>query len=392
MADGDFPPQNPFGGLPFFNDLMRAMSQQGPLNWDLAQQFAQLGAVGDSRDPEPDASVRLTYNSLADIADLHVQEITSLSTGPKDHHPEILTTTRARWAHRTLTDLRPLFTDLATALSHRNDAAETPEDPMAAMLANLSTMMAPAMMGMSVGSMIGALAQHALGQYELPLSRPHASEILVVSSSVDSFAKEWSIALDDLRMWVLIHELSSHAVLATPSIQNGFMPLIQQHVSAFRPDPQALMESIGELDPSDADALTRIQSLFSDPMVLMGAVRSTEQEAMAPLLDAYVAAITGYIDFVVDTVSARLLGSASPIAEAVRRRRVDYGADAQLIERLLGISTSRVQQVRGRAFVDGVVERADANALQAMLTNPKNLPTPNEIDAPGLWLARLEVS
>jgi len=351
-----------------------------------------LGAVGDSRDPEPDASVRLTYNSLADIADLHVQEITSLSTGPKDRHTEILTTTRARWAHRTLMDLRPLFTDLATALSHRTDAGETPEDPMAAMLANLSTMMAPAMMGMSVGSMIGALAQHALGQYELPLSRPHASEILVVSSSVDSFAKEWSIALDDLRMWVLIHELSSHAVLATPSIQNGFMPLIQKHVSAFRPDPQALMESIGELDPSDPDALTRIQNLFSDPMVLMGAVRSTEQESMAPLLDAYVAAITGYIDFVVDTVSARLLGSASPIAEAVRRRRVDYGADAQLIERLLGISTSRAQQVRGRAFVDGVVERADANALQAMLTDPKNLPTPNEIDAPGLWLARLEVS
>ena len=176
------------------------------------------------------------------------------------------------------------------------------------------------------------------------------------------------------------------------SIQNGFMPLIQKHVSAFRPDPQALMESIGELDPSDSDALARIQSLFSDPMVLMGAVRSTEQESMAPLLDAYVAAVTGYIDFVVDTVSARLLGSASPIAEAVRRRRVEYGADAQLIERLLGISTSRAQQLRGRAFVDGVVERADATALQAMLTDPKNLPPPNEIDAPGLWLARLEVS
>ena len=392
MADGDFPPQNPFGGLPFFNDMMRAMSQQGPLNWDLAQQFAQLGAVGDSPDPEPDASVRITYNSLADIADLHVQEITSLSTGPKDRHTEILTTTRARWAHRTLSDLRPLFTDLATALSTRTDSGDTPDDPMAAMLTNLSNMMAPAMMGMSIGSMIGALAQHALGQYELPLSRPHASEILIVSSSVDSFAKEWSIALDDLRMWVLIHELSSHAVLATPSIQNGFMPLLQRHVAAFRPDPQALMDSIGELDPSDTDAMSRIQSLFSDPMVLMGAMRTSEQEEMAPVLNAHVAAITGYIDFVVDTVSARLLGTASPVAEAVRRRRADYGSDAQLIERLLGISTSRSQQVRGRAFIDGVVERSDATALHALLTDPVNLPTPNEIEAPGLWLARLEVS
>jgi uncharacterized protein (DUF2342 family) len=39
-----------------------------------------------------------------------------------------------------------------------------------------------------------------------------------------------------------------------------------------------------------------------------------------------------------------------------------------------------------------VVERAGAPALQAMLTDAGQLPTPNEVDAPGLWLARLEVS
>ena len=390
MSDDGTNPLNPFGGLPFFNDMMRAMSQQGPLNWDLAQQFSQLGAVGDTPDPEPDSSTRLAYNALADIADMHVREITMLSTGPRDSHSEILTTTRARWAHRTLTDLRPLFTDLATSLSQRPVATDTPDDPMMAMLANLSTMMAPAMMGMSIGSMVGALAAHALGQYELPLARPHAAEILVVSSSVDAFASEWSIARDDLRMWVLIHELSSHAILATPAIVNGLMDLVRRHVSAFRPDPEALMQHIGELDPNDEDALSRIQSLFSDPMVLMGAVRTAEQEALAPLLDAHVAAVAGYIDFVVDNVSARLLGASSPIAEAVRRRRADYGTDAQLIERLLGISTTRAQQVRGRAFIDGVVERAGSSSLQAMLTDPVNLPTPNEVEAPGLWLARLE--
>lgn len=390
MADGDFPPQNPFGGLPFFNDMMRAMSQQGPLNWDLAQQFSQLGAVGDTPDPEPDSSTRIAYNTLAGIADLHVREITMLPTGPRDTHSEILTTTRARWAHRTLTDLRPLFTDLATSLGQRPSAVEPPDDPMMAMLANLSTMMAPAMMGMSIGSMVGALAAHALGQYELPLARPHAAEILVVSSSVDAFAAEWSIPTDDLRMWVLVHELSSHAILATPAIVNGLMGTVRRHVSAFRPDPEALMQHIGELDPNDDDALSRIQSLFSDPMVLMGAVRTAEQEALAPLLDAHVAAVAGYIDFVVDNVSARLLGASSPIAEAVRRRRADYGTDAQLIERLLGISTTRAQQVRGRAFIDGVVERAGAASLQTMLTDAAHLPTPNEVDAPGLWLARLE--
>jgi putative hydrolase len=392
MADDEPTPFNPFGGMPFFNDMMRAMSQQGPLNWDLAQQFAQLGAVGDSTDPEPDASTRIAYNALADIADMHVREITTLSTGPRDRHVEILTTTRAKWAQRTLTDLRPLFTNLATALNRREEPKDAPDDPMVAMLGNLSSMMAPAMMGMSIGSMIGALASHALGQYELPLTRPHASEILVVSSSVDSFASEWSIATDDMRMWVLIHELASHAILASAAIEQGLTALVQQHVSAFRPDPQALMDSIGELDPSDPDAMARIQGVFSDPMVLMGAMRSPEQEAMAPLLDAHVAAVSGYIDFVVDSVSARLLGASSPIAEAARRRRVEYGADGQLIERLLGISLTRAQQQRGRSFIEGVVERNGASALIPLLEKAENLPTPNEVEAPGLWLARLEVS
>ena len=377
MAEDDPTPFNPFSGMPFFNDMMRAMSQQGPLNWDLAQQFAQLGAVGDTADPEPDASTRIAYNALADIADMHVREITTLSTGPRDRHVEILTTTRAKWAHRTLTDLRPLFTNLATALNRREEPQDSSDDPMAAMLGNLSSMMAPAMMGMSIGSMIGSLASHALGQYELPLSRPHASEILVVSSSVDSFANEWSIATDDMRMWVLIHELASHAILASSAIDQGLTALVQQHVSAFRPDPQALMDSIGELDPSDPDAMARIQGVFSDPMVLMGAMRSPEQEAMAPLLDAHIAAVSGYIDFVVDSVSARLLGASSPIAEAARRRRVEYGADGQLIERLLGVSLTRSQQQRGRSFIAGVVERNGAAALIPMLEKSENLPTPN---------------
>lgn len=389
MADDENQPF-PFGGLPFFNDMMRAMSQQGPLNWDLAQQFAQLGAVGEAPDPEPTASTRLEYNALAAIADMHVRLVPGLTMKPRT--PEILTTTRARWAHRTLTDLRPLFTELATALGSRPDSDPAPEDPFTAMLANLSTMMAPAMMGMSIGSMVGALGARALGQYELPLARPDAGDILVVSASVDGFATDWELPRDDVRMWVLIHELASHAILASSGVVDGLMVLIKRHVAAFRPDPQAVMEAVGELDLGDPEAVNDIQRLFSDPMVLMGAMRTPEQEALAPLLDARVAAVSAYIDFVVDQVGAKLLGAHAPIAEAARRRRVEHGKDSVLIERLLGISVTRAQQVAGRAFIEGIVERADVETLATLVAGPDNLPTPNELAAPGLWLARLEIS
>jgi uncharacterized protein (DUF2342 family) len=148
---------------------------------------------------------------------------------------------------------------------------------------------------------------------------------------------------------------------------------------------------MSDLDPTDTDAMARIQALFADPMVLLGAVRSPEQEALSPILDARIAAVTGYVDYVVDAVGSRLLGGASPIAEAVRRRRVEYGADARLVEQLLGISLTRAQQQRGRAFIAGVVEREGEAVLPRLVESPGNLPTPNEIDAPGLWLARLEI-
>ncbi len=392
MSDDDAVPQNPFQGMPFFADMMRAMAAQGPLNWDLATQFAALGARGDDPDPDPSPTDRIEWNRLADIADMRVRDTMGPDLAPVGRTPEVLTVTRAAWAHRTLTDMRPVFNDLATALSR---AAHTDEvdtsDPISAMLGNLTSMIAPAMIGMSIGSMVGALARHAFGQYDLPLPRPSVRELLIVDSSVSRFASDWSIARDDLRMWVLVHEIASHSVLTTPSATQGLSATVTAHVAAFRPDPSAIMDRLGDLDPSDPAAFARAQEMLSDPMVVLGAVRSSEQERIAPLLDAHVAALQGYVDWVVDTVSDKLLGASSPIAEAVRRRRLEYGNDATLIERLLGLTLTRSQQQRGRAFIDGVIDRGGADSLTRMLTDPANLPTPNEVDAPGLWLARLEV-
>jgi putative hydrolase len=390
MSDDDAQePMFPFGNIPFLNDMMKAMASQGPLNWELAAQAAAAAARGDTPDTDTDPATRIAYNRLADIADMHVRQITALPTGPHDTHTEILTTTRALWAHRTLTDLRPLFTDLAAALTRPQQGDQG--DPMSAMIAQMSAFLFPTLMGITVGSMIGSLAQRAFGQYDLPLARPHTSEILVVAASVESFASDWSIPPDDLRMWVLTHELTSHAVLATPAVTDGLMESVKRHVGSFRPDPAAFMSAMGDIDPSDPAALETLQRTLGDPMTIVGAMRSPEQEALAPFLDARVAAVTGFIDHVVDAVGSRILGNASPIAEAVRRRRLDGRTDADLAEKLLGVSLPRALQRRGADFVNGVIERAGEEPLRGMLSSAERLPTPNELDAPGLWLARLGI-
>ena len=43
------------------------------------------------------------------------------------------------------------------------------------------------------------------------------------------------------------------------------------------------------------------------------------------------------------------------------------------------------------AFVRGVIERGGERELAAMFVHEHDLPTPAEVDAPGLWIARVNL-
>jgi uncharacterized protein (DUF2342 family) len=120
-------------------------------------------------------------------------------------------------------------------------------------------------------------------------------------------------------------------------------------------------------------------------------VTSPEQERLRPRLDALVAVIVGFVDHVVDHTAVKVMSSGGQIAEAVRRRRLETGSEDVFLERLLGLSLTRAQVARGVAFVEGVIERAGEDGLAGLWTSARSRPTPAEVDAPGLWLARLEV-
>jgi putative hydrolase len=397
MADDDAgsgrgePDFNPFANMPLFGDLAKALQGQGPLNWDAAKQFATLASTGGSAEANVDPTVRIAYDGLLPIAEMHVRDV----TGHEGPSPRLELVTPGVWAQRTLEDYRPLFTELAVSLGRPPSGGaglDAPDDPMMAMMAGLSQMMAPAMMGMSIGSMVGRLASRAFGQYDLPVPRT-SSTMLVVPRTVDQFAGEWSLPLDEMRLWVLAQELIGHTVYSHEATREAIISLVRRHVGAFRPDPSSVSEKLAELDLDDAgDPMAAIQRAFADPEVLLGAVRSPEQVAMAAVLDASTAAVVGYVDYMVDSVAARLIGGdALRIAEAVRRRRIEAGAEDVFIERLLGLQVTPALVQRGKNFVAGVVDRAGEAALAKLFVSADALPTPAELEAPGLWLARIEL-
>ncbi len=372
--------------------MMKMFQSQGPIQWDTARQIAHLTATGGQSEPNPDPAARLAFVDLARIVIDQLTTVTGREHAALTVEPAVVT--RTHWVTATLDDYRPLFDDLATALGPRpNEFGDTEGDPFAALLGQFSGMLAPMMMGMTVGSMVGLLAKRSLGQYDLPLPRRKQSAPMFVLANIDDFALQWNLATDDARMWTLINELTLHTVISLPHVGSEIDRLVRAHVAAFRPDPNALMDKLSSVESSDPmQMMQSLQSVLGDPEVLLGAMRSPAQDELQPYLDTVLSLVIGWSDHISDAVGSRILGNPGRIAEAARRRRIESGEETAFVERLLGLRLNRSQVERGKAFVAGVIERAGNNGLDPLFDRPTAIPTPAELEAPGLWLARLEIS
>jgi uncharacterized protein (DUF2342 family) len=101
--------------------------------------------------------------------------------------------------------------------------------------------------------------------------------------------------------------------------------------------------------------------------------------------------VIGYSDHFMDEIGGRLVTNYPMLTEALRRRRVQTDDADRFIERILGLNLTQEQVDRGTAFVAGVVDRAGDDGLRRLWADERHLPTPNEVDAPGLWLARIDL-
>ena len=385
-------PDNPFEGLPFLGDLAKMLQSSGPVSWDAARQFAVQVATEGEPESNPDPIDRIAFEELARVAEMRVADVTGLTPSTTGRVVSIVPVTRTEWARRALDAWRPLLERLSTSLAAAGAAGqedvEGVDDPLVSLLQGFSAAFGPLLFGMQAGAMVGHLATRSLGQYDLPVPRPPSDELVVVAANIAEFGEEWSLPRDDLRLWICLSELTMHAVLGVSHVREQLESLLLEYAGGFSVDPNALESRLGDVDPTDPNAL---QQALGDPSVLLGAIQSPAQQQLRPRLDALVAAIVGYVDWVMDTVGASLIGSYGMLAEALRRRRVEAGQGERFVGHLLGLEVDQAHYDRGERFVSGVVERAGAEALTRLWASARELPTPNEIDAPGLWLARIDL-
>jgi putative hydrolase len=391
------PPGAGFSGLPGFGpggidltQLMGMLSSPGPVNWEVARQIARSVALDGGAERPPDPAAPAEFAELARAAQTHVADLTGLAASLGT---QVRVLGASEWAELHIGALRPVLEALASTLGNAFqsqiqagiDTGEIgPGDPLTGLL----PMLAPVLLGLQAGAMIGYLAHHALGRYDLPLPTADTPNLCFVARHIDDFESAWSLPRADLRFYLAVHEVVHAATRSVPWVRERLVRLSTEYVSAYNLDPSLLESRLGSLDPADPQAF---ETLAAQPEELLGALRTPAQDAIQTRLRVFTTVLEGYADTILEQVAQRLVPSYAQIHEAMQRHRIERGEAGQFIESLLGLDLGRDDYARGSAFCQGVIERAGLDELNRVWADESMIPTPSELDAPGLWLARIDL-
>jgi putative hydrolase len=402
------PPGWPFWQGLDLNEVMRMIGTPGPVNWELARRVAAETSSADPETGQPmpastiDAAERDKLLDIVRAAQTNIANATGLSHALS---LAVEVTDRAEWSRHTLDGLQPVIAALAVALTPPMPtdadpltADELEDTPFAAldpnMLASIFPALFPLMFGAYAGALAGLLAQFALGQYDLQLPLSGEPRLVFVASNIDAFANDWSLPLTDMRFALALREVVHGAQRSVPWVRERLLRLSTAYVQGYELRPEALAEQFGgliDVDFSDPTALESLDLPGADPGALLDAMQTPEQQPILEQLQRLAAVLEGYADTVVDLVGEPLVPSLTQIEEALRRHRVDRGRAADFVDRMLGLELGREHYEQGHAFCRGVVERAGLEGLDRLWESETMVPTPNELAAPGLWLARIDL-
>ena len=380
-----------------FAHMLSANPSQG---WDIARQVGLASATAGEPEANPDPASRSRWEDLAPIAAQRVAEVTGIDV--TSANVDVLN--RSAWVVRALDAYRPILEKIDLTASAASDSTEPGAgggigesiggedfdglDAFAKAMEPLMKLLGPTLMAAQAGAVVGQLARAALGGYDVAAPWGEGAGVTVIEANVASFIDDWSLEANDARMWVLIEQFVSHAVLSRPHIQQELLELLQQRAATLRLDGAGLESQFGGIDMSDPGSIS-LSALEPSALLVRGSQPDSYPEKR---LDSLLVALVGYIDYVRAGVAHRVLGAkAGALGEASRRRVVAATAADRLAALLLGVDNDRELHDRGARWVAGVVERGGLESLNRLWNSPRELPTPAEIEAPGLWLARIDL-
>ncbi|MWV40681.1 zinc-dependent metalloprotease [Natrialba sp. INN-245] len=201
--------------------------------------------------------------------------------------------------------------------------------------------------------LLGFLGRNVLGQYDplLLADTPDDDHALYfVRPNILHAAETLAVDPDRFRRWIAFHEV-------THAAEFGAAPWLSTHL-------ETRME----------DGITALSAGSFD--------RNAFRE-----LDAAMTVVEGYAELLMDHAFD---DEYADLRRKLDARRQGRGPLQTLFRRLLGLGLKQRQYERGKSFFEGVVTASDLETASRVWDQPENLPSQDELDAPRLWLRRVD--
>lgn len=343
-----------------FSKLFELFNQPGPINWKLAAEVARH-LSGDRQPVEPWAAEE--FRELARLAEYRLDDVAPF---PVRTAVDVLPLDPRTWAEKNLELYGSLVEPFAASLG---------EGEAASMMAQL----APAMIGLQVGSLVGSLSTWAVAGFDAGLPPDQVGPVCLIVPNIESLDVD---GVDDreIHLWMVANEVAFRAVCEVPWVHDRLSDLVADYAAAARIDPTKLSGlMLGGTDPGE------IEKAIEDAGGIDSLIGGEEAEAPRAELEAFLGTITGCARL----LSRRAVGEIAPNFDKISEVR-DLDREHVTDAPTIGVGPVPPEATQaGDEFNQEVERRYGDDALATLWADPSRMPTAAELRDPTSWAARV---
>ena len=222
-----------------------------------------------------------------------------------------------------------------------------------------------------IAFMLAFLARRVLGQYDPQLlgTEPIGSAgLYLVETNVDEWGRKADLPEQDLRRWLILHEV-------THAWQFAAHPWLRPHMEQSM---RSLLESVTE-KASPAARIAAFAGFLPAQWRVMRQVQGT------------MSLIEGYSNLVMNELGSKLLPGFDRLEAAYHERSSGKGVLEMLFWKLSGLDLKLQQYRRGEAFAKAVFDAHGMDVLNQVWKGPEQMPRLEELGDPQRWYRRVVV-
>lgn len=219
-----------------------------------------------------------------------------------------------------------------------------------------------------IGNLLAFLGRRVLGQFDPQLlgSEPlDTAGLYLVESNVEDWGRRADLPGDDLRRWLILHEMTHAWQFAAHPWLRAYMEDALRAVLAGSKDssPLARVAAFAGVLPAQWRVMRKLQGTMS--------------------------LIEGYSNLVMNRLGRELLPGFDRLEQAYAERSSGKSLIEVVVWRLTGLELKLQQYKQGEAFCQAVYDRYGLEVLNLAWEGPEGMPSLEELSRPDKWFERV---